>query len=120
MLLNLSNHPSSTWLSDQINDAQLAFGEVLDLPFPPIEPNADTDFIVDLAQKYAAACIEKLKSDKGDSAVHVMGEMVFTFHVVNILKKSKIRCVASTTRRITSETGNNKLSQFDFVRFRDY
>lgn len=41
MLLNLSNHPSSLWCDEQIKAAETLFGEIVDLPFPQVDPNGD-------------------------------------------------------------------------------
>lgn len=41
MLLNLSNHPSSLWCDEQKKAAETLFGEIVDLPFPQVDPNGD-------------------------------------------------------------------------------
>ena len=53
-------------------------------------------------------------------AVHIMGEMNFTYSLVSKLKAHNIRCVASTTKRETVEENDVKISKFNFVRFREY
>ena len=57
---------------------------------------------------------------KDVSAVHLMGEMNFTFSLVNKLKANGIKCVASTTVRETVEENGVKISKFKFVRYRSY
>ena len=52
--------------------------------------------------------------------VHIMGEMTFTFAMVNALHKKGITCIASTTERISSEENGVKTSEFKFVQFRKY
>lgn len=118
LFLNISNHPSSMW-----NDRQLAaaatYGDVVDIPFPIVAPDADSQELQTLAQD----CVKKILSmgDANSITVHIMGEMTFTFMVVTRLKEMGIRCVASTTERKTyySDDGT-KLSEFSFVKFREY
>ena len=57
---------------------------------------------------------------KDIKAVHIMGEMNFTYALVNKLKANGIKCVASTTKRETVEENGVKISKFNFVRFREY
>ena len=50
-----------------------------------------------------------------------MGEMNFTFGLVNMLLNYGIKCLASTTKRIAQESANGvKESVFYFVQFREY
>ncbi len=115
MLLNLSNHPSAHWPPTQMNEAVKQYGSVQDLAFPQINPNANTDEIEQLAEEYETK-IRKLNP----STVHLMGEMTFTFKLVNRLKAIGIPCIASTTERIAEEENGAKTSVFKFVRFRAY
>lgn len=118
MLINLSNHPSAKWSNEQLTVAE-RYGRIVDLPFPEIKPNGDEKYIDELASEY----YNKVRDlAKGDSvSVHVMGEMTFTFALVNLLKKGGINCIASTTERIVNEFENGqKQATFRFVRFRNY
>lgn len=74
--------------------------------------------IRDLAKDY----VEKIVHlDAETKVVHIMGEMTFTFCVVNMLQKLSIQCVASTTRRdtIIADDGS-KIPKFHFEQFRPY
>lgn len=116
MLLNLSNHPSSSWPESQVRAATHQYQTVEDLPFPQINPEWDDDQIEQLAEEYEIK-IRKVNPQ----AVHLMGEMTFTFKLVNRLKSIGIPCIASTTERIATDGSNgNKTSVFQFVRFRTY
>jgi hypothetical protein len=53
-------------------------------------------------------------------AVHIMGEMTFTFALVNLLKEVGIKCIASTTKRNVEEIDGKHVSTFQFVQFREY
>lgn len=116
MLLNFSNHPSSSWPESQLRAATNRYQTIEDLPFPQINPEWDDDQIEQLAEEYEIK-IRKINPQ----AVHLMGEMTFTFKLVNRLKSIGIPCIASTTERIATDGSNgNKTSVFQFVRFRMY
>jgi len=113
MLLNLSNHPSSNWTEPQL---AAAGGNVVDLAFPQVAPDGDEAYIEQLANDY----YNKIEAMSNIEAVHIMGEMNFTYSLVSKLKAHNIRCVASTTKRETVEENGVKISKFNFVRFREY
>jgi len=117
MFINLTNHPSSNWNEDQIKAANCD-GEIVDLAFPVIEPTFTKQDILQLVEEYAEV-IMTIK--KGDTVVHVMGEMTFTYNLVNALKVLGITCLASTTERNTVILPDGrKVSEFKFVQFREY
>ena len=118
LFINFSNHPSSRW-----GDAQLAaaekYGEICDLPFPVVDEQSSEEEVSQLADRYVATIMSMGIPE--DLTVHVMGEMTFTFAVVKRLKELGIRCVASTSERRTTYTADGvKMSEFSFVRFREY
>lgn len=118
MFINFSNHPSDKWPANQLQAAH-QYGEIVDLPFPNINPEADEKYITDLANKYAVK-IEKLSAHH-KVIVHVMGEMNFLYSFVKRMRAQGIVCVASTTKRIVRElSGDRKESFFQFVQFRMY
>ncbi len=119
MLVNFSNHLSSTWSNRQYGDAIKLYGCVIDLPFPDVDPTRDCNYIANLADEY----FNKIKAmgSPVEITVHVMGELNLTYAIVNLLKLSGYHCVASTTNRIVVEKSNNmKEVVFDFVCFRTY
>jgi hypothetical protein len=121
MLLNLSNHPSNSWSDIQIAEANKHFGQVVDIPFPHVDPNGDEHYICSLADLYFDICTEKLSNFPDENcAVHVMGELNFTFLLVSKLRNAGIKCIASTTERNAIEKNGLKISEFKFVRFREY
>lgn len=115
MLLNLSNHPSSNWTVSQLAAAGEE-SQVIDLPFPAVAPDGDEAYIESLANEY----LDKILKMPNIEAVHIMGEMNFTYSLVSKLKAHNIRCLASTTKRETVEENGVKISKFNFVRFREY
>lgn len=119
MLINLSNHPSAAWPEHQMHIAKKLFDDVVDIPFPAVDPKADEVEICSLANKLAVQC-SNLLPKKGNHAVHVMGEMTLMFSTICQLKSIGIRCVASTTDRNSYIADNKKITEFNFVRFREY
>lgn len=122
MLINLSNHPSANWNAEQKKAAETEFGQIVDLTFPNIQPEADLNDVKNLANQYVIKVKELLKdAPNGSGVVHIMGEHTFIFNILERLKLLNIRAVASTTERKAYEDGNgNTISKFRFVRFRDY
>lgn len=118
ILINYSNHPYATW-SDMQKKAAEQYGMVKDLQFPAVEPSADETQIAIMAEN---AVNEITASCSGHiSAVHIMGEMTLTFAVITRLKDMGIKCIASTTERISIDLGNGKKeNRFEFRRFREY
>ena len=116
MLLNLSNHPSSTWPEKQIILAKELYGEIQDMPFPQIDPLMDEAGIHFLAELYFGKILAL-----NPKAVHLMGELTFSFELVQMLKNHGITVISSTTHRTTQNPPDGtKISKFEFVRFRHY
>ena len=119
MLINCSNHPYEIWNDDQ-REAAGQFGEVVDVPFPPIDPAAGGGEIRGLVKEYA----EKIELMKPE-AVFVSGEFTFTFMLVDKLLSDGMKVMAACSRRVTEEIkkedgSNEKKSVFKFERFREY
>ena len=116
MLLNLSNHPSTSWSEEQIAATQSRYGTVQDLPFPQIPPTWTTDEVEQLVEEH----ITKIRQ-ANPTAVHLMGELTFCFSLVAKLQRIGIPCVASTTERNTiDKPDGTKIAVFRFVKFREY
>ncbi len=118
MFLNLSNHPSANWSAEQTEAARRLSGEIVDMPFPAVDPAGDEDYIASLANEYCARVLETAGTQP--LIVHVMGEMTFTFALVQRLHTIGIPCVASTTERVIVEHDRVKTSVFKFIQFRKY
>ncbi len=116
MFINLTNHPSANWSLEQFKAAQ-GYGDIVDMPFPIIEPvfnKAEVDELADIT-------VDSIIGLDSNPVVHVMGEMTFTYAVVERLKARGIVCVASTTERLVKMTPDGKkISEFKFVQFREY
>lgn len=121
MLINLSNHPLSTWSQKQIAEAENFYGRIIDVDFPQIPPDADEEIVSILAKDFTDICLDILSSSKDkNNAVHIMGEMTFSFLLILQLHNNNVECVASTTKRNSKERDGEKISRFEFVRFRKY
>ena len=118
MLINLSNHPSSKWNSEQTEAAQ-RYGEIVDLPFPAVAPDGDEAYLSALVEDYAQRVAGMANGEP--VTVHLMGEMTFTCAMVVRLREMGIECVAATTERIVEENeAGQKTTTFSFVQFRRY
>lgn len=119
MFINISNHPSTGWKEEQTNEAQI-YGNIVDIPFPNIPPQMDTEEMKTIVDDYIQK-IEELAMRKIETTlIHVMGESVFSFMLVLSLLQKNYKVVASTTERIVSYEGDVKRTEFKFVRFREY
>ena len=118
LLINLSNHPLAQWGAEQKAAAE-QYGEVQDMPFPQVAPDASEEDIDELAAEYVSKIMEL--AEDHEVTVHIMGEMTLMFRIVSELKRRGVRCVASTTERIvTTDEQGNKVSSFRFNQFREY
>lgn len=123
MLINLSNHPSAQWQSNQQELAIKQFGSIVDMQFPEVLPEADQQFIENMALDYFSKItniLDECCNEPQPNAVHVQGEFTLTFQLVTLLKKSGIKCIASTSKRDVSEENGKKVITFKFIRFREY
>ncbi len=112
MLINLSNHPSSGWSDKQRGAAIERFGEITDMPFPAVPPEASSAEIDALTWEY----FTKIAAMGGSgNTVHAAGEFTFTYMLLKKLEQAGIPAVCSTTRRNPDGKG-----EFEFIAFREY
>ncbi|MBQ9009818.1 MAG: CRISPR-associated protein [Clostridia bacterium] len=119
MLINCSNHPSYLWGPKQ-KEAAGVYGEILDMPFPQIDPWLDEDGIRQTVREFASR-IEALHAD----AVLLAGEFTFLFMIVDKLLQDGENVICSCSRRDTEEVlrpdgASEKKAVFTFERFRKY
>lgn len=119
IFINHTNHPSTRWSDEQLSAAQ-AYGEIFDMVFPAVNPNATAEKVRELAQRNVEKILEL-----EPAAVLCQGEFNYTFALVERLKSSGVKVVAATSERIViSETlpdgSSRQISTFRFVRFREY
>lgn len=112
--VNFTNHPSDKWEPEQSQSA-LEYGEIVDLPFPEVEAEADEVQISDMAASYVQQIL-----DLKPCAVLCQGEFCLAFQVVSILKSQGITVLAACSKREVKVYGNKKEVTFKFIRFRKY
>ena len=119
MIINLSNHPSTGWQEKQRRAAQ-AWGEIVDLPFPPL----GAEITEEEMQQTARDLLARIRGMKPDAVV-VMGEFSLVFMLVDALLEDGIPVLTAASGRNTAEKKEAdgtimKVARFDFVRFREY
>ncbi len=116
MLLNISNHPSTEWHETQLRAARELFGSVTDLTHPEIDPEAESDAVLQIVEEFY------LKVRETDpAAVHLMGEHTFCHALIPKLQKAGYPVWCSTTRRTVRKVSETEVRRtFEFVRFRRY
>ena len=120
IFVNFSNHPSSRWSEEQLKVAGQQYGEIVDVPFPSLDPCMDERAIAEIGED----CIEKIL-ELSPCAVMCQGEFTLTFYVVNRLINKGISCVSACSERssveVMQEDGSvRKESLFLFRGFRKY
>lgn len=123
MLINVSNHLSIDWSKEKKEIANRLWGEIVDMPFPEIDPNWGGSKVCDAAYNFSDIIRQKINesSDKINAVYIMEGEMSFTYSLIHVLMDSYILCVASTSKQIKQEDKNgNKTIISQFVKFRKY
>jgi CRISPR-associated Csx2 family protein len=120
LFINLSNHPSTNWDEYQLECAG-EYGEIIDFVFPAVDPNASSYEIEELAENLIQE-LDRLAElrDSSIKAIHIMGEHTLSYTLVSKLQKRNITCLASTTERMVTQNGDEKVSVFKFISFRTY
>ncbi len=119
MFINHTNHPSEFWNQDQITAAS-AYGEIIDIPFPVIDPHWDDEEIDKLVLQNGG-----IIEEKHPDMVLCQGEFIYAFRLIEYLKRRGIKVVAACSERVAREKQNEdgtvvKESVFRFVQFREY
>lgn len=117
--INHTNHPSARWEEGQREEAE-AYGTIVDLPFPRIPADWDTQAVRCLAEENAREILAQRPA-----AVLVQGEFTYSFALVCLLKEAGITVLSACSERHVSERTdeNGKIvheSRFSFCRFRAY
>ena len=116
--VNFSNHMSYDWDLEQKKAAE-KYGCIVDIPFPPVEPEYGENEIQIFAEKFSGE-IMKYRPN----AVMCQGEFTLCYAVVKKLLDNGVTVLAACTKRNVTEIRENgsvrKISEFCFVRFRRY
>lgn len=89
-LVNCSPYPFAEWPINHQNRAKEQFGQVQDIPFPSIAPTISAEVFAALVETY----FRKIKALR-PTAVHLMGELTFTFALVQRLQRVGVECLVS-------------------------
>lgn len=118
LFINISNHPVSRWGDSQKGSAK-RYGKISEIPFPEVPERGNPQEIEGLCKEYMTKIL--VMSNYRPCTIHIMGEMTFTYAMVNLLKSHGYTCVASTTKRIVEELPDgSKNVKFEFCQFREY
>lgn len=120
MLLNLSNHPSTTWSETQLLAAHKLYGEVVDMPFPKVPPEADAQGVRQLAADTLTRIQAILPGEPSSHCIMLNGEQSFIILFYDLAKGANFRCCVATSERNTHlNPDGSKTIVFEFVRFRE-
>lgn len=115
--VNFTNHPSALW-SDSQRSAACAYGNLVDYPFPEVDPFCDANDIEVLAQK----CVNEIMQ-RNPSTVLCQGEYSLAYAVTFLLHKKRIPVVAACSSRMVEEINEDGVTKrksiFQFVQFRE-
>lgn len=117
--VNFTNHPSERWDEEQ-KESALKYGEIVDIPFPPVNAMANEVEVHDLAEEYVRKIMEK-----DPCAVLCQGEFCLAYQVINMLKERNITVLAACSERNVTEhnvQGKEVKKEviYQFRRFRKY
>lgn len=117
--INFSNHRSAAWSDKQLKAAN-EYGQVIEYPFPNVEPSISGEEVVSKAEKIVEDIL-KLNPE----VVMCQGEFTLSFHVVRLLKENGIKAVAACSERVVREIvredgATEKTAVFEFVKFREF
>lgn len=110
-LLNLSNHLSINWSDDQKGE----WDEIIDIPFPNVDPNMNEEEVILLAKDFA----NRIK-ETNITNIMLQGEFSFVFILQQLLiEEGGFKFFFPTTERVVVEEKDGvKKSVFKFVRWR--
>lgn len=118
--INYSNHPIEYWDENQVERAREMGDSLVDLPFPKVPPTMSHEEILSFAELE----VKKIKDSMvnfDNATIHIMGEHTLVYNVIRLLKREGVKCVASTTERVTEILpSGEKISKFNFINFREY
>lgn len=112
--INLTNHPSKLWDRKQREEAE-KYGEIVDIPFPNVEPGWSRESVAALSEKMVSRIMQK-----HPKAVLCQGEFCLAYQIVRDLQEKGVLVVAACSKRMVKEDGNQKLVTFKFEQFREY
>ena len=120
VFINYSNHPMELWDERQLLKAQEMGDTLRDIPFPQVSPIWNHEEILMFAESEVKRIMDATENFD-NAVVHIMGEHTLVYNVIRLLKLEGVKCVASTTERVTEIlSSGEKVSKFNFISFREY
>ena len=118
-LINLSNHPSDKWSEEQ----KKMWEDIIDIPFPNIEPESSAEEVENIARKYVykiGEAIIKHNFSVRHNYIMLQGEYSFCYTLAFLLRDSisDFTFAIPTTERTVVEKDGVKSSVFKFVKWR--
>lgn len=138
VFINFTNHTSAKWSNKQFNAAKnfnnrLSWAGreeniILDVKFPNVDPRLDAHGVESLALDYVKYIIKHwAEGDNSLTGILIQGEATFVHSFVNLFYEENIfvPCLCACSERVSVEKiddeGNTKkVSEFSFVKFREY
>ena len=121
---NISNHPLTGWSEAQVEEARaLSAGdaELIDVPFPMVEPALSTRDIKAKADELLKTWVQRIEEGPHQvKAALVTGEPIMSYYLSQGLCAHGVKCYVATSQRIAEELDGVKRSRFEFVRFREW
>lgn len=115
LLINVSNHPVSNWSDEQ----KKGWDKIIDIPFPNVPPQADTNELVDLKEKIFNKVLEIKNEYNVELFVMLQGEFTLCYMLYGSICMNTYAILAiPTTERVVEEKDGKKISTFKFVKWR--
>jgi hypothetical protein len=114
--INISNHPSSKWSAEQVEEAKRLGGVIVDMPFPNVPAGASRSEVGRLADEVMARVPDY-------AIAMVQGEFSLTYAITRRLRWRGTRVVVATSERQVREQVKDgkteKVAVYEFRGFRD-
>lgn len=120
MFLNITNHPVSEWPQKQIDFVHEKYGEIVEIPYPQINPTWTNEDI-----RRAVTELADQIDEMHPSAILVMGEFSLIFQMIDCLLQRGHKVLTACSVRNTVVKSNpdgtrTKIAKYDFQCFREY
>ena len=119
IFINHTNHSSDKWGTGQ-REAAKEYGDIVDIPFPSVDPHFGTEEVYELAKAEFNKIMEY-----DPCAVLCQGEFVYVCKMAELLKNAGVKVLAACSDRVVTESVDEngrdvKTAEFTFIRFREF
>jgi glutamate dehydrogenase/leucine dehydrogenase len=115
MFLNISNHSSDKWSTQQLQAAR-QYGNIENYPFPNVKPSATTEEVTALAR----TVLEYARMGEPSGTAMIQGEATLCWELTRMFHALGWNVVVATSERVVVEGENGvKTATFEFVQFRE-